>query len=251
MMMPVSSSTARCAATIFLASLALCALSNYMVVTARYMTLKSERGTRTAVKAHDSTDIPHGNAWGGAGERRIFEANVGEDVTREERVEYAVPFSGWNRSRSVDCGSGHTSHVAVQEYQNETTSGNTCMFSTFTQYTQCRMRSANAKLFGHFADRRWINQWRRNECCGARVPRLLGFFPPGDEEQADRCLRDFVAPGGGAVMKLNHKAGFITALKPGAQLSEGQVYLSPHPPSAPSLLHCDSPLLSLRFLAAI
>ena len=82
--------------------------------------------------------------------------------------------------------------------------------------------NSNNKLFAHFADRRWVNQWRRTECCGARVPKLINFFPADDEERTKKCLWQFVAPKGGAVVKFNHKAGGVTVLRQGARLSKKQ-----------------------------
>jgi hypothetical protein len=127
--------------------------------------------------------------------------------------------------RSTGCHSKHVHNASVQYYREETTSGQNCTFSTFSEYTRCRMREGNGKLYGHFADRRWVNQWRRITCCGAHAPTLLNYFPAVDVERTERCLQQFVAPAGGAVIKFNHKAGSVTVLKEGTRLSKEQIIL--------------------------
>jgi hypothetical protein len=118
--------------------------------------------------------------------------------------------SAWNSSYSLGCDSGNVSRAWTHVYKGETTSGKECGFRTFPEYTKCRMRKGNPKLFGHFADRLWVNQWRRNECCGARVPKISIFFAAAERERAKRCLQKFAAPSPGAVVKFNHKAGDVT-----------------------------------------
>ena len=122
--------------------------------------------------------------------------------------------SARNSSHSHGCSAGHVSRAWTRDFGIDTTSGKTCGFSSFPEYTACRMRSGNGKLYGHFADRLWVNQWRRSECCGALVPKITHFFAATERERAKRCLQEFVAPAPGAVMKLNHKAGDVTGRKP-------------------------------------
>ena len=136
----------------------------------------------------------------------------------------AWPSRGGDASRSTDCRSSHISSVSARRYYHEKSiSGRACRFSTFQEYTKCRMRKGNGKLYGHFADRLWVNQWQRNACCGAHVPTLLNYFPARDKGRAEQCLREFVAPAGGAVAKFNHKAGDVTVMKAGSKLSEEQI----------------------------
>lgn len=120
--------------------------------------------------------------------------------------------SAWNFSYSLACDARYVSRASTRVYEGKTTSGKTCRFRTFQEYTKCRIKKGNAKLFGHFADRLWVNQWRRNECCGARVPKIIKFFAAAERERAERCLREFAGPEPGAVVKLNHMAGDVTGV---------------------------------------
>jgi len=151
-------------------------------------------------------------------------------VQQSSRIENAFqqPFqyktlpSTWNSSYRLGCDSDYVSRASTLVYKGKTTSGKTCSFRTLQEYTKCRMRKGNGKLFGHFADRLWVNQWRRNDCCGARVPKITHFFAAADRDRVKRCLQEFVAPAPGAVIKFNHKAGDVT----GCQSAREQLRLA-------------------------
>ena len=146
--------------------------------------------------------------WQTDGKQHKNSSRIGN--TFQQPFQPNIQPSAWNSSYSLGCDSGYVSRASTHVYRGETTSGKKCVFRTFSEYTKCRMQKGNPKLFGHFADRLWVNQWRRNECCGARVPRITNFFAAAERERAKRCLQKFVAPSPGAVMKFNHKAGDVT-----------------------------------------
>ena len=97
-----------------------------------------------------------------------------------------------------------------------------CSFDTLSGYIRCRMRS-DGSLYAHFADRLWTKRWIRNEICGASVPKLIAYVPALDLSAARIFLDEFVAPSAGAVVKLNHMAGAVTALKGGSKLHSSTV----------------------------
>jgi hypothetical protein len=87
--------------------------------------------------------------------------------------------------------------------------------STLHNYVRHRMQFTNPKLYSHFADRRWLNQWIKVRQCNVSVPKMLAFFTPANIT----ALQAYVAPASGAVVKLNHWAGNVKILKPHTTLN--------------------------------
>jgi hypothetical protein len=87
------------------------------------------------------------------------------------------------------------------------------------EYVQRRIAHTDPRQYARFADRLWLNQWRKVARCGARVPAILAFF----DARNVTLLADYKAPASGAVVKLNHMAGQVHVLAAGASLSASEV----------------------------
>ena len=87
------------------------------------------------------------------------------------------------------------------------------------EYVQRRIAHTDPRQYARFADRLWLNQWRKVARCGARVPAILAFF----DARNVTLLADYKAPASGAVVKLNHMAGQVHILAAGASLSASDV----------------------------
>eukprot|EP00667_Euglena_gracilis_P018875 EG_transcript_20120 len=78
-----------------------------------------------------------------------------------------------------------------------------------------RMKCMDPRRYAHFADRLWLNRWPKAQQCGAAVPEVLAFYSPANVS----LLGQFEAPAEGAIVKVNHWAGRVTVLRPGARVS--------------------------------
>ena len=104
----------------------------------------------------------------------------------------------------------------LQEHSGNASASMRRVPETIHEYVRYRRDHQNPKLYSHWADRLWLNQWDKARRCNASVPKLLAFFSPMNISG----LRDFVAPAEGAVVKLNHHAGGVTILKAFSSLTE-------------------------------
>ena len=84
---------------------------------------------------------------------------------------------------------------------------------------QRRIAHTDPRQYARFADRLWLNRWRKVARCGARVPAILAFF----DARNVSLLAYYKAPASGAVVKLNHMAGQVHVLAAGASLSISDV----------------------------
>ena len=91
---------------------------------------------------------------------------------------------------------------------------------TLHSFIQNRIRNTDPSHYAPFADRLWLNQWKKVARCKARVPRVLAFY----DEHNISLLAQFQAPASGAVVKLNHMAGNVKILKYMSYLSPNDLH---------------------------
>lgn len=87
------------------------------------------------------------------------------------------------------------------------------------EYVQHRIAHTDPRQYARFADRLWLNEWRKVARCGARVPAILAFF----DARNVSLLAHYKGPASGAVVKLNHMAGYVHILAAGSSLSTPDV----------------------------